>query len=429
MSATLSENSDGSFSVSFRFTPGNSMLEAEHSLRAALNEAGNLATGKCLEHFDTDGAALTVGGERFTSKGRLPKTYQTPYGEVTIHRHVYQTSAGGETFCPLEISARLVRSATPHFASQVGLNFALTNSQGALKLLASNGRIIARSTLQEIAADVASVALEKEIIWSYAPLAAEGAQVKTIGIGVDGTCVLFCGEGYRQVMVGTIALYDAEGERMHTTYVAQAPERGKAAFYKKMDQEISEITARFPRARVAAVADGAHDHWEWLEQRSGWQILDFWHVSEYLTGMAPAMKRGKAQQESWLADACHRLKHETAGASALLAEMETALASGKGPARQALEKAVSYFRNHLPRMDYSLHRAMGLPIGSGVTEAACKSVVKERMSGSGMKWTSFGAQHVLALRALIKTDGRWEQFWQKVSKFGFCQIKGPRSEN
>jgi hypothetical protein len=429
MPATISANPDGSFSVSFRFTPGDSMLESEQSLRAVINEAGNLATGKCLEHFDTDGTALTVGSERFTSKGRLSKTYQTPYGAVKIKRHVYQTSEGGETFCPLEISARLVRSATPHFALQASLAMGLMNGNAALQVLAAHGRVIALSSFQEIAADVAWVALEKEPVWSYAPLAAEGAQVKTIGIGVDGTCVLFCDEGYRQVMVGTIALYDAEGERMHTTYVAQAPERGKAAFYQKMDKEVAEITARFPQARMAAVADGAHDHWEWLQKRSTWQIVDFWHVSEYLTGVAPAMKRGKAQQESWLADACHRLKHESGAASTLLVEMEEALESAKASARQALEKAISYFRNHLPRMNYALHKAMGLPIGSGVTEAACKCVVKERMSGSGMKWTSFGAQHMLALRALIKTDGRWDQFWSKVSKFGFCQIKGPRSES
>ena len=291
------------------------MLESEQSLRAAVNEVGNLATGKCLEHFDTDGAPVAVGHKRFTSKGRLPKTYQTPYGSVEVKRHVYQTSEGGETFCPLETSARLVRSATPHFALQAALSIGLMNGKAALQVLAAYGRIIALSSLQEIAADVASVALEKEPSWSYAPLAAEGAQVRTIGIGVDGTCVLFCDEGYRQVMVGTIALYDASGERLHTTYVAQAPERGKAAFYQKMDKEVAEITARFPGARMAAVADGAHDHWEWLAQRSNWQIVDFWHVSEYLTGVAPAMKRGKAQQESWLADACHRLKHESGAAS------------------------------------------------------------------------------------------------------------------
>jgi len=405
------------------------MLESEENLRSALNEAGSLATGKCLEHFDTDGAILTLGGERLTSKGRLPKGYQTPYGEVEVKRHVYQTAQGGETFCPLEVSARVVRTATPLFARQAAFKLGVMNSTAALQDLAESGRFIARSYLQDIATDVASVAVEKEAAWSYAPLAAEGAEVKTIGIGVDGTCVLFCDEGYRQVMVGTVALYDADGERLHTTYVAQAPERGKAAFYQKMDREISEITARFPQARVAAVADGAHDHWTWLEERSSWQIVDFWHVSEYLAGVAPAMERGKARQECWLADACHRIKHQSGEAAVILAAMEQALVSEKTSGRQALEKAISYFRNHLPRMNYAVHRAMGLPIGSGVTEAACKSVVKERMSGSGMKWTSFGAQHILALRTLIKTDGRWEQFWHRISKFGFCQIKGPRSEN
>ena len=405
------------------------MLESEENLRSALNEAGSLATGKCLEHFDTDGATLTLGGERLTSKGRLPKGYQTPYGEVEVKRHVYQTAQGGETFCPLEVSARVVRTATPLFARQAAFKLGVMNSTAALQDLAESGRFIARSYLQEIATDVASVAVEKQAAWSYAPLAAEGAKVKTIGIGVDGTCVLFCDEGYRQVMVGTVALYDADGERLHTTYVAQAPERGKAAFFQKMDREISEITARFPQARVAAVADGAHDHWTWLEERSSWQIVDFWHVSEYLAGVAPAMARGKARQECWLADACHRLKHQSGEAAVILAEMEHALVSQKTSGRQALEKAISYFRNHLPRMNYAVHRAMGLPIGSGVTEAACKSVVKERMSGSGMKWTSFGAQHILALRTLIKTDGRWDQFWHRISKFGFCQIKGPRSDN
>ncbi len=47
-------------------------------------------------------------------------------------------------------------------------------------------------------------------------------------------------------------------------------------------------------------------------------------------------------------------------------------------------------------MDYYLHELMGLPIGSGVTEAACKSVVKERLCGSGMKWSSRGAGEVIA---------------------------------
>ena len=66
------------------------MLESEENLRTALKDAGSLATGKCLEHFDTDGAALTVGGERFTSKGRLPKVSPitskcTTLGRIKVH--------------------------------------------------------------------------------------------------------------------------------------------------------------------------------------------------------------------------------------------------------------------------------------------------------------------------------------------------------
>ncbi|MBT5707691.1 MAG: hypothetical protein HOI66_15360 [Verrucomicrobia bacterium] len=69
-------------------------------------------------------------------------------------------------------------------------------------------------------------------------------------------------------------------------------------------------------------------------------------------------------------------------------------------------------------MDFPSYRAEFLPIGSGVTEAACKTLVKERMCGSGMKWKSSGASYVLRIRGLIQTEGRWHQFWEKLSRFG-----------
>jgi hypothetical protein len=77
-------------------------------------------------------------------------------------------------------------------------------------------------------------------------------------------------------------------------------------------------------------------------------------------------------------------------------------------------------------MDYHSYREKKLPIGSGVTEAACKVIVKERMSGSGMKWKEHGAHTVLTLRALIKSEGRWDQFWNKVNRYGFEILKGSR---
>jgi hypothetical protein len=69
-------------------------------------------------------------------------------------------------------------------------------------------------------------------------------------------------------------------------------------------------------------------------------------------------------------------------------------------------------------MNYASYRKGHLPIGSGVTEAACKVIVRERMCGSGMKWKEKGADTVLCLSALRQTTKRWDEFWQNISKFG-----------
>ncbi len=60
-----------------------------------------------------------------------------------------------------------------------------------------------------------------------------------------------------------------------------------------------------------------------------------------------------------------------------------------------------------------------LPIGSGVTEAACKTLVKQRMCKSGMRWKEQGASMLLTLRALAKSTGYWDAFWSKMDRYGF----------
>ncbi|MCD6174958.1 MAG: ISKra4 family transposase, partial [Planctomycetes bacterium] len=57
-------------------------------------------------------------------------------------------------------------------------------------------------------------------------------------------------------------------------------------------------------------------------------------------------------------------------------------------------------------------------IGSGVTEAACKVLIKQRMCISGSRWKDDGASCVLALRSLKLTKGRWQQFWGYVMRHG-----------
>ena len=80
--------------------------------------------------------------------------------------------------------------------------------------------------------------------------------------------------------------------------------------------------------------------------------------------------------------------------------------------------ASGYFAHNIERMNYALCGAKHLPIGSGVIEAACKSLVKLRLCGSGMKWTRSGAQTVLTLRALLLSTSRWSSLWQYFDQHG-----------
>src|SRR6266508_2062553 len=122
----------------------------------------------------------------------------------------------------------------------------------------------------------------------------------------------------------------------------------------------------------------------------------------------------------WFDQSRVRLKEERGGARKLLEQMKEARdqRQPKGAARKALETSISYFENHLSKMNYARYQKEYLPIGSGVTEAACKTVVKQRLCGSGMKWKQTGVATVIRLRCLILTDGRWQQFWNKISQFG-----------
>jgi len=86
--------------------------------------------------------------------------------------------------------------------------------------------------------------------------------------------------------------------------------------------------------------------------------------------------------------------------------------------RDGAYSAWTYFNNHRHRMHYPEFLAESLPIGSGVTEAACKTLVKQRLCASGMRWKTKGAGIVLSLRALTQTVGRWTQFWAKIDQFG-----------
>jgi hypothetical protein len=412
-----------SFTVQVEVPYNDSMLGFEEALQERLNEAGVVATAEGLKQFDTDGSPITLGTTKLTSKGPVEKDYQTPYGVATVARHVYQSNQGGATFCPLDRDARIVVSSTPRFAKVLSHKYAEGSSPKVqLDLETNHGRSVSRCLIQDVADAVAAAVLAKEEDWGYTLPKFEGPP-STVAVGLDGTCLLMGEDGWRETMVGTLSFYDREGERLHTVYLAATPEYGKAKFLGRLEQEIARARAKCPDARYVGIADGAKGNWEFLGRHTDVQVTDFWHAVEYLGKAAVVLYRGHPQaRKAWLDEACHRLKHESGGAAWVLKRLRT-LARERPWARddEDVQKAVTYFANQsgAGRMDYAARVEAHEPIGSGVTEAACKVIVKQRLCGSGMKWTEDGAAVVLSLRALSYTPGRWEQFWAKVDRWGF----------
>jgi hypothetical protein len=414
----LESNSKGT-RVEVFIAHGKTMLESEDIIQTCVNEVGSIATGETLKQFDTDGSNIKIGDQNLYCKGQVEKTYETPYGSISVARNVYQGARGGKTFCPLDQNARIVVNSTPRFAKIVSYKYSDKGAfQVAKDLEISNGRTVARSYIQNVSDAVGAIAILKEEKWNYEPPKLE-ENVNSVAIGLDGTCMYLKGDGYREAMVGTIALYNKKGERLHTTYVAANPEYGKETFIKRMEKEISQGKKIYSKSTFVGLADGAKDNWPFLELHTQIQTIDFYHVSEYLGNVASVVFKNTEERKNWMESTCHNLKHKQGAANRIYNELLgfRKMSLGK-QGKEILNGAITYFKNNKHRMKYSKNITKNLPIGSGVTEAGCKVIVKQRLCKSGMKWKDRGAAIVLSLRTLTQTQGRWSQFWQKIDQYG-----------
>ena len=91
---------------------------------------------------------------------------------------------------------------------------------------------------------------------------------------------------------------------------------------------------------------------------------------------------------------------------------------------ERIAQVLGYFRGNRHRMGYADAKARGLPIGSGVVEAACKTLVTERLERSGMRWSPRGGQAILTLRSLVQTR-RFDCAWSLLAQSYRTQVSCP----
>lgn len=317
-------------------------------------------------------------------------------------------------------TARILGSSSPKLVKTLGWKYAnLCGCKAVEDLSTNHGLSISKKKLQSVNEALGSVLADKEGKWTYADPVLE-EEVSSIGISRDGTTTLIKGERYRETMAGTISLYNQAGNRLHTIYTGCAPEYGKATFDYVFSQEIERIQIKYQNATYVGIADGSKDNWSFLQDYTSIQTIDYWHVCEYLADYSKVVYSNQQERDQWQKDSYHKLKHESGAAEQLLEEMKNyahahSLADNVNP----VSKSITYFENNKSKMEYAKNLEMKLPIGSGVVEAACKTLVKQRLSKSGCRWTINTVDDMLMSRALIMTGDRWSQFWKKVDRYGY----------
>lgn len=137
-------------------------------------------------------------------------------------------------------------------------------------------------------------------------------------------------------------------------------------------------------------------------------LLDFYHVSEYLSEAAQAIA-GPESPTPWLQQQQERLKENRV--SEVLAQLQAHRESSDIDDDQAPVRACErYLRNRLPYLDYQGALQAHLPIGSGEIESGHRSVIQARLKLSGAWWKPENADDMLALRTM-RANGQWQAYW------------------
>jgi hypothetical protein len=255
------------------------------------------------------------------------------------------------------------------------------------------------------------------------PLAAEVAAMP-LALGAAGVMVPFRPEGgqprgqtaWHEVKGGVVARWGRHTTRLGTS-VARLHQRRLVAVCGDSDALQRRLWLEALRQgimgapQVVWLSDGARGLWRLFEERFtayALGVLDFYHAVQQLWKRAAAWLDGRTTQaRRWFGWARHRLRH--GNPDGVLADLADALDVEGLPetARETLRTVYTYLERHREHINYEAYKALGLPLGSGMVESACKWLIQQRFKGVGMRWSEDGFNHLLHLR-LAWVNGRFE---------------------
>jgi hypothetical protein len=384
----------------------------------------------------------TVCGAPLQSKGFLKRQVTSLFGPLRWHRRVGRCPQGCHIphVAPLDDALEVSpsqRTSKELQALGCALAVFVPFATAATLLGWYSGRLVSPQAVWgwvQAAGQRAMTALQEQVdafatgaLPPEEPLAAAQA-VMPLLLGADGVMVPLRPEAgtpkgkttWREVKVGVLARLG-----QHRTRAGQVVTR---LHQRRLVAVLGTIEVFKPRLwleavrqgitsapRVVWLSDGARGLWCLFEEcftAYATGVLDFYHAAQHLWKGAAAWLDGRTTQaRRWFEEARHRLRHGTP--AGVLADLAAAVDVEGLPAtaRATLLKVYAYLEQHREHIDYETYKALGLPLGSGMVESACKWLIQQRFKGVGMRWSETGFNHLLHLR-LAWVNGSFESLFQ-----------------
>lgn len=424
--------------------PSGDLESFESELHAHLAALEAELVAQEVAKYDIDAPEVVLDGRRYRLGQVAPETYTSAAGPFKVPRHLYHAYDGsGETICPLELRSGMVEGAwTPRAARLMAFVVAHMPAAEAEMLFREVGSMApSRSSLERLPKALSAKWEDNRLIWEarvreQQPVPGEAAVISNSLDGVlapmkDGkraekrmtsTKRPKGPAGYREAAVGTVTLYgestEEDGpERLVTVRFGRMPESKKPTLHGQLAAEFANVRTALPLAQIVNIADGAKENWRILRKVApgGIEIVDYFHACEHLKkGLDADLGEGTADAKAYFAGYRESLRDDDDGVERVIRTLLYRANKAKGAKAKKIRAELTYFRNHRKQMRYAEFRRQGLPIGSGVVEAACKTLVTHRMKRSGMRWSIPGGQAILTLRSLIQSE-RWHNGWALIA--------------
>ena len=444
--------------LTYRFRRGeispSTMFRFETELQDLLRELGRRIREWTLNRLEPEERSgmprqLRWDGDYYRRRNKSPlRSLNCLFGPIELLRFCFQPlETCGKCLFPLEIQLGIVAGvATPALADWVAREAADLTQRQLLDQLRSLHVVWGPTTLRKVThamAEMLSVhrqeaQVQQELEWLKQAAKSKGPRRFMLSVGRDGVMIpIVTLSKYKEACTATLSVLDRCGRRIGTVYLGQMPEAHQVTLGADLTTLLREVLTRWNGVlpRLVYVTDcGSHPTAYFEEvlsnmpnprqptQRLEWEwIVDYYHACQYITALAEAIFGPGRAAFAWSAKQRKILKEQSGGIYRVL-RSAGALRTIRGliGSEDDSRKVDRYLRRRTSKRDYRTYRHFRLPIGSGVTEAACKIVFTQRFKLSGMKWTIEGGRDILTLRVIALS-----RVWTQVRGRAFDNLPMP----